>query len=45
VQKHLLDDLDDEPTTFDLLDGDDGRAAAGPPLRPGEPAPWDPDTT
>jgi sec-independent protein translocase protein TatB len=48
VQKHLLDgeDLfDDEPSTFDLLGGADARSAAGPPLRPGEPAPWDPDTT
>ena len=43
VQKHLLED--DDPSTFDLLGGDDVRAAAGPPLRPGEPAPWDPDTT
>ena len=48
VQKHLLDDdlFDDgDPSTFDLLGGDDGRPAAGAPLKPGELAPWDPDTT
>jgi sec-independent protein translocase protein TatB len=45
VQKHLLED-DDDPSTFDLLGGDgDARAASGAPLAPGEPAPWDPDTT
>ena len=44
VQKHLLED-DDDPSTFDLLGGDDVRSKAGPPLAPGEPAPWDPDTT
>ena len=44
VQKHLLED-DDDPSTFDLLGGKDVWAAAGPPLGPGEPAPWDPDTT
>jgi len=44
VQKHLLED--DDPSTFDLLGGDDGRpSSTGAPLRPGEPAPWDPDTT
>ena len=43
VQKHLLED--DDPSTFDLLGGDDVRTSSGPPLRPGEPAPWDPDTT
>lgn len=47
VQKHLLegDLFDDEPSTYDLLDGADGRPSAGAPLAPGEPAPWDPDTT
>jgi sec-independent protein translocase protein TatB len=45
VQKHLLDDDEDEPSTFDLLDGADARSTAGAPLRPGEPAPWDPDAT
>ncbi|HVM26244.1 MAG TPA: sec-independent translocase [Mycobacteriales bacterium] len=44
VQKHLLDDQD-EPSTFDLLDGADARPSPGAPLGPGEPAPWDPDTT
>ena len=44
VQKHLLDD-DDDPSTFDLLGGSDVRSKAGPPLRPGEQAPWDPDAT
>jgi sec-independent protein translocase protein TatB len=44
VQKHLLED-DDDPSTFDLLGGVDSRAASGRPLGPGEPAPWDPDTT
>jgi sec-independent protein translocase protein TatB len=44
VEKHLLSDDDDDPSTFDLLGGD-VRSTAGPPLRPGEPAPWDPDTT
>lgn len=44
VQKHLLSD-DDETSTFDLLDGRGAAAPAGGPLGPGEPAPWDPDTT
>jgi sec-independent protein translocase protein TatB len=44
VQKHLLED-DDDPSTFDLLGGVDSRPVAGRPLGPGEPAPWDPDTT
>jgi sec-independent protein translocase protein TatB len=45
VQKHLLsDDEPDDPSTLDLLRG--GAASrSGPPLRPGEPAPWDPDAT
>ena len=43
VQKHLLEDDDDEPSTFDLLGGTAARH--GEPLQPGEPAPWDPDAT
>lgn len=41
VQKHLFSDDDDD------LDPAAGRpvSRAGPPLDPGEPAPWDPDTT
>jgi sec-independent protein translocase protein TatB len=47
VQKHLMegDLFGDDPSTYDLLDGSDGRSAAGAPLAPGEPAPWDPDAT
>jgi sec-independent protein translocase protein TatB len=47
VQKHLLEDdpLGDDPSTFDLLGGAEARPGAGAPLAPGEPAPWDPDTT
>lgn len=45
VQKHLLAD-DDDTSTFDLLDGKGPAvSSAGAPLGPGEPAPWDPDTT
>ena len=42
VQKHLFSDDDD-----DDLDPAVGRpvSRAGAPLDPGEPAPWDPDTT
>ena len=41
VQKHLFSDEDDD------LDPAVGRpvSRAGAPLAPGEPAPWDPDTT
>lgn len=41
VQKHLFSDDDDEPAPVS------GAPAArgGPPLRPGERAPWDPDAT
>jgi len=41
VQKHLFSDADDD------LDPAVGRpvSRAGAPLTPGEPAPWDPDTT
>ena len=41
VQKHLFSDDDDD------LDPAVGRpvSRAGAPLDPGEPAPWDPDTT
>jgi sec-independent protein translocase protein TatB len=42
VQKHLLSD-DDEPSTLDLVRG--AGASSGPPLKAGEPAPWDPDAT
>ena len=41
VQKHLLSD-DDDPSTFDLLDGKQPRPV---PLAAGERPPWDPDTT
>lgn len=44
VQKHLLSD-DDDTSTFDLLDGGPAGPRTGAPLGPGEPAPWDPDTT
>ncbi len=44
VQKHLLED-DDEPSTYDLLGGATARPRTGAPLGPGEPPPWDPDTT
>ena len=39
VQKHLFED-DDEPAVRD-----EPRQPAGPALREGEPAPWDPDAT
>ena len=39
VQKHLFED-DDEPAVRD-----EPRQPAGPALRDGEPAPWDPDAT
>ena len=43
VAKHLLSDDDDRD---DLDPGiDRPRSRAGAPLRVGEPAPWDPDTT
>jgi sec-independent protein translocase protein TatB len=44
VQKHLLSDDDDDPSTLDLLGGT-ARSTAGAPLAPGERPPWDPDTT
>ena len=41
VQKHLFTDAED-----DLDEAPDRRGSrAGAPLGPGEPAPWDPDTT
>ncbi len=49
VQKHLLEDDDPsdpgDPSTYDLMDGQDVRARSGPPLEPGELPPWDPDAT
>ena len=44
VQKHLLEDDAEEPSTFDLLGGAAGTTS-GPPLAPGEPPPWDVDAT
>ena len=42
VQKHLWDDVDEDDELVDQLAG---RPRGALPLAPGEPAPWDPDTT
>jgi sec-independent protein translocase protein TatB len=45
VQKHLLEDEDDEPSTYDLLGASPAARLGGAPLQPGEIPPWDPDAT
>lgn len=45
VQKHLLSDDEPDPSTLDLLRGGAVGSRTGPPLGPGERAPWDPDAT
>jgi sec-independent protein translocase protein TatB len=46
VQKHLMSDEEPgDPSTLDLLRGGAAASRSGPPLQPGEPAPWDADAT